>query len=328
MSKFYTYCQAFGNQILLRGYEDDQQIIERVPFKPTLYVSTNKPTEWKSLYDDTPLAPMVFDSIKEAKAFKEQYRGVHGFEVHGQDKFQYQYISDNYKGDINYSLSNVRILTLDVEVISADGSFPSIELADSPITLVQLHNSVTDIVTVLGFKEYTPNSDDVFKYIQFADEKSMLKYFIAYNQMHKFDVWTGWNSSQFDIPYITNRIVNLFNLEMAKKLSPFGVIQEKSIEIFGKEVQTYDIYGIVDLDYLALYKKFSQNDRESYTLDAIANAELGETKHMMPGASFKENYEGTLTQTTKPEPEDLYYELKMKAFTRHLIDLELDSRNL
>lgn len=290
MTKFYTYANVLGNNILLRGYEGTQQIIERVPFGPTLFVPSKKETGWKTLYGNKPLEPIKFDSIKEARDFKEQYKDVEGFKVHGMDKWQYQFIHDNYPGDIEYDLRLLKILTLDIECITDDGKFPDIQTASAPIPLISLHNSEKNQTIVLGLKKFTPTEDDDFDYIQFNDERAMLKYFIAYNQLHKFDIWTGWNTDQFDIPYIVNRILRLFDEEMVKKLSPFNYIREKSILIRGKEVQTYDLYGIVSLDYLELYKKFTYSAKPSYALNYIAQEELGESKVELPGENFFDSY--------------------------------------
>ena len=40
----------------------------------------------------------------------------------------------------------------------------------------------------------------------------------------------------------------------------------------------WDIIGINHIDYLAAYKKFTYSQQESYSLDNIANVELGERK--------------------------------------------------
>ena len=46
----------------------------------------------------------------------------------------------------------------------------------------------------------------------------------------------------------------------------------------GKEIQTYEIYGVETLDYLSTYRKFTSINQESYRLDHIAFVELGERK--------------------------------------------------
>jgi len=292
--KFYTYAKAVGNNILYRGYENGKQIISKVPFKPTLYIPSRNPNaEWKSLYDSKPLEPVVFDNIKAAKKYVDLYKDVQGMEIHGFQKYDYQYINNEFPDEFDYDLAQVNILTIDIEVVEAlsEEGFPDIQLAEVPIVLISLHSTRNRKTLVLGIKEFITSEEDGFEYKYFPDEKSMLKYFIAYNKATNPDIWTGWNTSEFDIPYIVNRIMKLFGKEMVEKLSPFGIIREKMIEVRGREIQTYDIFGIIDLDYLKLYKKYGiRSAKESYTLDFIAQEELGEGKVDLPGNSFRDNY--------------------------------------
>lgn len=296
-NKFYTYSKAYGNSILFRGYENGIAICEKIPFKPTLYVpSKNSNSAWKGLYKSEPLDEIVFDSIKDAKEFVKTYEDVNGFEVHGHQKWDMQYICQNYSGKIEYDISHVNIVTIDIETVfigdEEEGGFPDIEEAIVPVVLISLHSSRDDKTYVYGFKDYTPEPSDLFEYVKFEDEKDMLKALIIYFQTSKLDILTGWNIETFDMPYLCNRIAKLFDESMVKKLSPFGVVWEKTLEIRGKDVQTYEIYGIVTLDYLPLYKKLAARSvMERYTLDFIAHEELGENKIELPGISFRDNYD-------------------------------------
>jgi DNA polymerase elongation subunit (family B) len=58
-------------------------------------------------------------------------------------------------------------------------------------------------------------------------------------------------------------------------------------ERFGAEQETYDLVGRVHMDYMQLYRKYTYEERHSYSLDAISEYELGETKTQ---------FEGTLDQ--------------------------------
>lgn len=294
MSEFYTYCQQRGNSLLYRGYSNGKQVIEKIPFKPTLYVASKKPNpEWNSFYDGSPLDAVKFDSINDAKEFVKTYEGVHGIEIHGFQKYQYQYINQTFKEDVKYNISDLDILTIDLEVVDPliERGFPDIQTADTPIVTVSLHSTKTNETTILGFKAYTPTPEDNFKFILFKDEVSMLRYLIEYFQRTKPDVITGWNIETFDIPYMVNRITKVLDVSWTNKLSPFGVVNEKNTVLNGKDVLSYDIMGIVQLDYLPLYKKYgTYSAKESYALGFIAQDELGKTKLEMPGTSFRDNY--------------------------------------
>jgi DNA polymerase elongation subunit (family B) len=92
------------------------------------------------------------------------------------------------------------------------------------------------------------------------------------------DVVTGWNIEFFDIPYLINRIKRVLGDNEYKKLSPWGIVNEKTVEFKGKENQSYDLLGVSVLDYYQLYRKFTFGNQESYKLDYIGQVELGEKK--------------------------------------------------
>jgi DNA polymerase elongation subunit (family B) len=288
--QFYTHVSTYGSKILYRGYKSGHPVLMRDEFKPTLYVTSKKKSDWKSLYG-AELSPVVQDSIKEAKDFVKRYDGVEGFEIHGMTDFQYQYISQNFQGDIEYDVDLMRISFLDIEVISDDG-FPDIQSASSPIVLIAMNDKTTNRTVVFGLKSFNKTPDDKFEYRVFRDEVTMLKEFILYWQQNCPDIVSGWNTDQFDFPYLINRIVRILDEDHAKRLSPFGMIRERMVEIRGKEVQTYDIVGVNQIDYLDAYKKFgTYSAKESYALNYILQIELGKEKLELPGDSFNDSYE-------------------------------------
>jgi DNA polymerase elongation subunit (family B) len=61
----------------------------------------------------------------------------------------------------------------------------------------------------------------------------------------------------------------------------------RDFERYGATSTTYDLVGRIHMDYMQLYRKYTYEERHSYSLDAIAEYELGE---------HKTQYEGTLDQ--------------------------------
>ena len=47
--RFYTNVQLVGNNFLVRGYENGKHFMTRETFSPTLFVSSNKKTKYKTL---------------------------------------------------------------------------------------------------------------------------------------------------------------------------------------------------------------------------------------------------------------------------------------
>jgi DNA polymerase elongation subunit (family B) len=138
----------------------------------------------------------------------------------------------------------------------------------------------------LTVEEATVIADEVGNTLIVATEHELLQLFLTI--VEDADILSGWNSDSYDIPYTLNRIAKvlgkqhlrdccLWDIEPIKKTGTWG----------GREYNTYLLRGRVHLDYLQLYKKFTYEERPSFTLDSIAEYELGERK--VP-------YEGNLDQ--------------------------------
>lgn len=297
MTEFYTYCTNHKNKILYRGYKDGNPVVEKVRFQPTLFYNDPLQTdsEWKSLYGNKPLMKKKFDSMSDANSFINEHSDVEGFDIHGMTWFKYQYISEKFPNDIEYNVSDANILVYDLEVLDPTGEikgFPDIDKAEVPIVMISFYSTTDKVVRVWGLKDYEKQPDDTFKYKKFEDERTMLNYFIAYLSRTKPDILTGWNTSLFDIPYMVNRMRKIFGEDYTNQISPFDVIEGREVkDDFGNKALEYDIFGVIDLDYLKLYKKFgTYSAKESYKLDYIAGEELGLSKVKMSGRSFYDSY--------------------------------------
>jgi len=318
--RFYTYAKAYGSKIFYRGIENGRAVTLKDSFSPSLFVrSKKKDPEWSSLYGE-PLDEIQLGDIKEYKDFIKQYEGVSGLSLHGQIGVEYQYLNSQFKSEIEYNVDDMKIMFLDIEVIAKDG-FPDIQSAADPIVLIACHDKATNKTIVFGYRSLSKSPTE-YEYRCYKDEQTMLKEFIMYWQSNCPDIVSGWNSDQFDFPYIINRIMRLLDEDWAKKLSPFNMIHERMIEIRGKEIQTYDIVGVNQIDYLDAYKKFgTYSAKESYALGFIAQEELGETKHEIEGAeSFNDGYENFYDEFTYYNAKDaqLVHKLDNKL---KLIDL-------
>ena len=269
---FYTNIFQRGDRVYVRGYDKGLRVKDIVHYKPYLFLP--KPNgEYRTL-DGKPVAKMMFDGIKDAKDFIERYSDVSNMDFYGLTAFPYVYIFDTYKGDIDYDPKIVTVGTLDIEC-AADEGFPDIQKADKELTAITIRCRGRNYVFGCGeFVTDDPNTH----YIHCKDEYMLVQQFLSCWQALDLDVVTGWNIEFFDIPYLVNRIKLLFNDKEAKKLSPWGILDEKSIEFRGKENQSYAPAGIAILDYYQLYRKFMFGNQESYKLDYIAQIELGEKK--------------------------------------------------
>ena len=277
MSYFYTSVFSRGDKVFVRGYREGRRFSEVVNYKPYLFIPARREssTEFRTL-DGKPVEKLEFDSISDARDFLKKYEGVDNMEIYGLNNFPYLYIYDTFRGELNYDSSKINIISLDIETKS-DSGFPNIETADKEVTAITI--SRRGEMVVFGTKPYKPKSDKI-TFVHCKDEWTLLDKFLHVWQTGRFlpDVITGWNIEFFDIPYLVNRITNILGKEQAKKLSPWGFLEERKIIAHGKEHATYTPAGINVLDYLQLYKKFSFGNEESYKLDNIAEVVLGERK--------------------------------------------------
>jgi DNA polymerase elongation subunit (family B) len=284
---FYTHVAQWGNDLLVRGVSKGERYTKRVKYEPTLYVPVKKETGWKTL-EGKNVNPMKFLSIKEAKAFVEQYESQPWL-VYGMAQFPYTYLSEKYPRQIQFDSDLIKKITIDIEVECENG-FPYADKAEEPMLSITIKDHSTGEIIVWGLHDYTTSRDDV-KYIHCPNERELLARFLGWWDADHPDVVTGWNTEFFDIPYICNRIQKVLGEESVRRLSPWGIVNSRWVNSgYGRKDQTYDILGVTDLDYLQLYKKFTYQNQESYRLDHIAFVELGERKDENPYETFRQWY--------------------------------------
>lgn len=286
----YTNVYQRGNYLYARGVENGRRFNHKVDFRPTLWITGHNKydqSSWRTL-DGVRVEPVQPGSMYECKQFLEQYKGVHGFNVFESPGHIYQYIAENYTGDIIFDPSEVTVFTVDIETETEYG-FPDPALAQEVIQLITIKDTRHRKVTTWGLKPFN-NDIDYVEYRHFTTEQAMLRDFIGWWQHNCPDAVTGWNSSLFDITYMYNRMRRVLDDTLANKLSPWGQVSQREVDLGGRTAQKTYIAGVASLDYLDLYKKFTYSAQESYKLDYIALVELGERKLENPGATFKEFY--------------------------------------
>ncbi len=292
MIDFYTNIAIHRNEILACGYLDGKRYKHKVRYKPYAFLPSKIPTPYRTL-QNTYASKMDFDSISEAREFFDRYKDVDGFKLYGLKNFQYLYIYDNFKGEVAYDASLIQVHNLDIEVAKTDGgTFADISLANGEVTLIGIGIKKQRII--FAHKDYyKPKSKNVL-FIKCKDEDDMFRKFLHFwnSEEYRPDVVTGWNVEGFDIPYLINRIRLRLGETEAKKISPWGILRERTIEQWGRWITIFEPVGISVLDYLALYKKFTYSQQESYTLDHIAFVEVGKRKlDYSEYASLDELYE-------------------------------------
>ena len=284
---FYTNVIVFGNSVLVRGIKNGERVTSRLKYKPTLFVPVRKQTQYRSL-DGKFLTPMVQETIKDAKEFVDQYSNQPGM-LYGFTRWPYQWISDNFKGEINWDISKIQVATIDIETESENG-FPQVDHPIERVNAITLKNHQSKKFVVFGLHEWNTDRDDI-TYIRCNTEDELLQRFIGFWSANYPDVITGWNSRFFDIPYLVNRIKVRLGEDEIKKLSPWGSVFNADVFRMGRKHTAFDLVGISQLDYLELYQKYTYSAQESYRLDHIGFVELGKAKNTNPYETFREWYQ-------------------------------------
>jgi len=275
VSEFYTNIAMRGKYILYRGVaENGKRISRQEEFHPTMYVPSQKKTEWSTL-DDYYVEPVKPGNIQETRDFIKQYQNVKGFDIYGNTDYVCQYIAENFRQEIEPDISKIVVANIDIECESENG-FPDIADAQERVNAISV--DFNGKMYVLGLGKFNLSAKDVHYQEQFTHEEDLLKAFLDLWEHESPDIVTGWNVRFFDIPYIINRITNVLGKKESKRLSPWKDYRERTITKFNRENVVYELVGISTLDYYELYQTFTYVNQASYALNHIAEVELGEKK--------------------------------------------------
>ena len=274
--RFYTNVQLIGNQFLVRGVENGKRFENRDEFFPTLFVKTKRDSKYRTLGGEA-VEPINPGTVRDCRDFYKKYDEIDGFEIYGNDRYIYQYISEKYPEDeIKFDISKIKLVTLDIEVASEEG-FPDVESCSEEILAITIQDYTTKEIVTWGVKPFNNKQSNV-TYHYCPSEYELLNHFINYWMIDVPDVITGWNIELYDIPYICKRLNRILGEKLMKRFSPWGLVTEGETYIKGRKHTSFDVGGVTQLDYLNLYKKFTYKAQESYRLDYIAEVELGQKK--------------------------------------------------
>jgi DNA polymerase elongation subunit (family B) len=244
--------------------------------------------KFRSIFD-TPVARF---SSRNNKEFRKELRMHSGKTIFESDiNPVFRCLEENYQGQESPVLHTA---FFDIETdFDKERGYSSTEEAFNPITAITVYLDWLDQLVTLAIPprhmsretadEIVANFDNTF---MFEHEADLLDTFL--NLIDDADVLSGWNSEGYDIPYTVNRVTRLLSKDDTRRFCLWGQMPKaRTFERYGKESLTYDLIGRVHMDYMQLYRKYTYEERHSYSLDAILEYEdLGS----------KTKYEGTLDQ--------------------------------
>jgi len=184
-----------------------------------------------------------------------------------------------------------RVNTFDIEVDDRSG-FP--EDGEEPIICLTSHDSYDDEYVVWLYEApdgdgesperldgYDPIEGDFEADVRrFETEEAMLEAFLDYLDETDPDLACGWNFTDFDAPYLIDRLDELdggtdHDLDF-NRLSRVD-------EVWRSDWQGPDVKGRVVFDLLYAYQRTKFTELDSYRLDDVGERELGVGKERYPG---------------------------------------------
>ena len=200
-------------------------------------------------------------------------------------------LADNYQGA---DAPKLNIAFFDIEVdFDPEKGYSRPDDPFNPITAISVYldwmgKMVTLVLPPKGmsWEEAENISKDFPDCFLMEREEDLLSTFL--DLIEDADILSGWNSEGYDIPYCVNRITKVLSKDDTRRFCLWNQLPKKrEFERFGASNITFDTIGRVHMDYMQLYRKYTYEERHSYSLDAIGEHELQERKT---------NYEGTLDQ--------------------------------
>jgi len=269
--------------------EAGNRIYKSFPVNYTFYYTdTRSNTGWHSIYGN-PVAAMTFETQDK---YKKELRAMSNYQlwevgVRPVNKV----LSEHYQG-ILPPKPHVAFLDIESDWCNERG-FAPVDDPFNQITAITLYLDWSDQLITLAIPPKSLSKDTAAKIANqfdntfvFETEKEMLDMFLTL--IDDADILSGWNSEKYDLPYIIGRIERKLSRADARRLCLWGKApMRKKFTQFGAEHFKYELTGRVSLDYMHLYKKYTTHELQSFSLNFVAEYELGDQKT---------EYQGTLDQ--------------------------------
>jgi DNA polymerase elongation subunit (family B) len=288
---------------------DDKRGKIEFPLQAIKYAYKKSPTgEYTTLYGD---------KVEEVQYYQDGDPNLFESDVSDEVKV----LSRLYEDSDDVS-EGIKVGVIDIE-IDTEGGFSTPDKAEKSITAIALYDGPTEtfysfvldpdrrIISRTEPTKFKPadTKEHDWTIKSFRTEEELLEKFLDKWEECNFDVITGWNSNQFDLPYLYNRIRNVLGRKSGYRLSPVR------LAYMHKFTQTMRIAGVSCLDYMELYKKFIGKDQPSFSLGYIGQEEVG---------IGKVQYRGSLTTLYKQDL-DKYIEYNLvDVKIVALLDKQLD----
>ena len=240
-----------------------------------------------------------FDSIKARKDYITENKQI--FNIVDVKSPEQEFLIELFwdiADEPEFNQQPVRVHWIDIETEISD-RFEYAYTARNRINMLTIYDSKTKFFYTWSLHKVPDNDlildDRHIVYDDFDDdEEALLKDYLNWHTKNYPDVIQGWNSVDYDIPYLLRRFENVLGEERAKQYSPFHrywIKEEMELENpnnpDSRKIKA-SITGISHLDELLLYR-----DKFQVRLQADGGFGLNNIG-IIEGLGKKQEYEGSL----------------------------------
>lgn len=198
---------------------------------------------------------------------------------------------DSYESDLNEEVRTLidlyyesdtpstghRELFFDIETAKDALGYSTIQDVRTAITSIAYYDKAGNDRRVLLLDERKRIKESVlhgdgYEIEIFRTESDLLIRFINAFAEIAPTIISGWNTDNYDIPYLLKRSKKVLGAQSIQQLSRAGIVE------YNPKREKWKIFGVSSLDYLKLYKNFTYSELPNYRLDTVGKTELGRGK--------------------------------------------------
>jgi len=282
-----SYHDKYSDQIFVWEKSEAGNRVMKSYSCPYNFYIPDKDGEFKAITGEK-LKKLEFQNKKEFDDACRSYPLKFESDLSPQEKVMMSYVGKKIPA------INVGFLDIEVDYDPKIG-WPRSSNPYAPINAITIYRSdiqahFTLAIAPPAWTGHLPQDMINDNYFLFDNERQLLEQFVAL--IEDVDVLSGWNSEFFDMPYIGKRIELLFGKHALKKLAfeggpaPYWGEKERFKKSKEKDI-ILNLQSRVHLDYMALFKKFNLEGRQSYSLAAITEDELDVPKMKYDGTLYE-----------------------------------------
>ena len=279
--------QGLKNTWEMHLWESDGEH-KKILYEDFAYIECDKSEETMKSITGESLKPTLDFFYTRGKNKHKNTPGLYWADMRSSNEIHQKFLIGEYGTNDEPSTGHQEMF-FDIECEMLDSFEPDeIAKANKTITSIAFYHKQADkwgciVLDPKGIVKVDPNAKQ--QVATFKTEKALLECWVQIIIDSKPDSLIGYNSDNFDMPYLYWRIVNICGKDRADQMSPlYGYVNQPvkaradQNSFFTRTGFFVDIKGIESLDYMRLHKKYGWQDEPSWKLDAIGEKYVGINK--------------------------------------------------